>query len=142
MRKQIFGMAMTEVRDPRFSSKRCANVESGHRFPDPLCFISFHCAVLDTLYYTVRYCSELYCTVSFCIAFDCIELYLLCSIALFCIVFYCIAFYFIELHWIVVDKILKSHSLQRDYSLEFPVAFLRLIHRIVPTFKTSLELSN
>ena len=111
LRKQIFGMAMTEVRDPRFSSKRSANVESGHRFPDPLCFISFHCAVLDTLYYTVRHCSELYCTVSFCIAFDCIELYLLCYVALFCIVFYCIAFYFIELHWVVVDKIYPQESL-------------------------------
>ena len=141
-KQTIFGMAMTEVRDARFSSKRSANVESGHWFPDPLCFISFHCAVLDTLSCTVGYCSELYYTVSFCFAFDCIELYLLYYIALFCIVFYCIAFYFIELHWIVVDKILKSHSLQRNYSLEFPVAFLRLIHRIVPAFKTSLELSN
>ena len=110
-KQTIFGMAMTEVRDARFSSKRSANVESRHRFPDPLCFISFHCAVLDTLYYTVRYCSELYCTVSFCIAFDCIELYLLCYVALFCIVFYCIAFYFIELHWVVVDKIYPQESL-------------------------------
>ena len=32
---------MTDVRDARFSSKRSANVESGHRFPDPLCFIHF-----------------------------------------------------------------------------------------------------
>ena len=40
-KQTIFGMAMTEVRDARFSSKRSANVESGHRFPDPLCFIHF-----------------------------------------------------------------------------------------------------
>ena len=53
----------------------------------PFVLYSFHCAVLDTLYCTVRYCSELYCTVSFCIAFDFIELYLLYYIALFCIVF-------------------------------------------------------
>ena len=77
----------------------------------PFVLYSFHCAVLDTLYCTVRYCSELYCTVSFCIAFDCIELYLLCYVALFCIVFYCIAFYFIELHWVVVDKIYPQESL-------------------------------
>ena len=118
--------------------------ECGIRAPvsQPFVFYSFHCAVLDTLSCTVRYCSELYYNVRFCIAFNCTEQYLLYYIALFCTVFYCITFYFIELHWIVVDKILKSHSLQRDYTLEFPVAFLRLIHRIVPAFKTSLELSN
>ena len=81
----------------------------GTGFPT-LCAL-YHFIVIDTLYYTVRYCSELYCTVSFCIAFDCIELHLLCYVALFCIVFYCIAFYFIELHWVVVDKIYPQESL-------------------------------
>ena len=133
-RWQTFG-----TRDSRQKGARMWNRGTG--FPT-LCVLFISLCVLDTLSCTVRYCSELYCTDSFCIAFDCTEQYLLYYIALFCIVFYCIAFYFIELHWIVVDKILKSHSLQRDYSLEFPLVFLRLIHRIVPVFKTSLELSN